>query len=63
MNSQSISSQKPRAKRGTAQKPKQGITVFDYLLCRILAWGAAGFDVTQDIENARTLAGLLKEGA
>lgn len=39
------------------------LTLFDLLLCRILAWGAAGFDVTPDIEDARILANLMKGGA
>ena len=43
------------------QQRKQ-YTIFELLLCRILAWGAAGFDISRELNDARVLAQLLKGG-
>lgn len=35
------------------------LTVFDLLLIKILTWGAAGFDMSRELNDARVLAQLL----
>ncbi len=41
---------------------QQKISVFDALLCRILALGAAGLDYNEELSTARTLANVLLRG-
>ena len=44
------------------KESKQKISVFDALLCRMIALAAAGLNYSEELSTARTLASVLEKG-